>query len=140
MNGLQNGLMYSDTTIVNTPWVDFSNNSTITGWATLTTRNIYYKRIGSVCMVMYDLIGTSSGAGTPSFTLPFTSLSALTIYHTMFLTDHTTSLTGLGTLASNSNTLSFSRPGATYGLAFTTFSGTSTQVRIVRGQFFYDII
>jgi hypothetical protein len=44
MNGVANGLYGGDLpNQINTPWIDFSEQSTIVGWSDYTTKRIRYK-------------------------------------------------------------------------------------------------
>lgn len=145
MNGLASGLYSGDRMFdaTNNPWVDWSEQATYSGWTAFTTKYVYYKMLGSMMFIMYDIIGTSSGAGSPSFTLPFISTAALTTYHLLFTTDNTLNQVGIGSLPSTSNTVSFQRqPNSTLTVqngAWINFVGTAGQSRIIRGQFFYEI-
>jgi len=52
-------------------WTDYSNTSTVTGWSSFTTKQIYYKSIGKLVFVEFNIDGTSN-ADSAQFTLPFT--------------------------------------------------------------------
>ena len=54
--------------------VDYSAISTITGWSSFTTKKIYYKKIGKMVFVSFDLRGTSNST-VSNFTLPFISVN-----------------------------------------------------------------
>jgi len=60
--------------IYTTAWTDYSDTSTIVGWASYTTKEIYYKKVGNLVFVSYKLVGTSNAVST-TFTLPFTAAS-----------------------------------------------------------------
>ena len=69
--GLVDGLQNSDgASLINTPWIDFSQQSTIVGWSIFTTRQIRYKVVGNIVYVYLYLSGTSNSTQT-TFTLPF---------------------------------------------------------------------
>lgn len=53
------------------PLIDYSGVSTITGWASYTTKQIKYRQVGNMYFFSYNLLGTSNSA-TTSFTLPIT--------------------------------------------------------------------
>jgi hypothetical protein len=52
-------------------WTDYSDVSTITGWSTVSSKNIYYKIVGKFIFIAFRIIGTSN-ANTASFTVPVT--------------------------------------------------------------------
>lgn len=85
---------------------DYSGTSTIVGWASFTTKLIYYKKIGKLVWVWWDLRGTSNTT-TVTFTLPFTA--ANTVSHRMCsdTTDNgvRTTTGGEGVLPGNSSTV-----------------------------------
>jgi hypothetical protein len=52
-----------------TAWTDYGATSTITGWSALTTQKIFYKKLGKLVYVAFQLEGTSN-ATSATFTLP----------------------------------------------------------------------
>jgi hypothetical protein len=52
-------------------WTNYFATSTIIGWASFTISTLFYKRIGKLVFVQFDLMGTSNSVNT-SFTLPLT--------------------------------------------------------------------
>ncbi len=52
-------------------WINYAAVSTIKGWSSLTTKQIYYKRLGKLVFVKYYLQGTSDDI-VASFTVPDT--------------------------------------------------------------------
>ena len=62
-------------------WVDYASSSTIVGWASYTTKKIFYKRIGKTAIIDFDIDGTSGGANGAviSFTLPWSSQNDITV-------------------------------------------------------------
>lgn len=60
-----------------TGWVDHSSDSTVVGWSTDETCNIYTKHIGARYYVGFALGGTSDSTGI-EFTLPATSIADVT--------------------------------------------------------------
>lgn len=71
MNGVANGVYGGDLpNQINTPWIDFSEQSTIVGWSSFTVKSIKYKQIGNTVFVMFSIAGTSNSA-TTSITMPF---------------------------------------------------------------------
>ncbi len=59
---------------------DYSDDSTIVGWSSFTTKHIYYTRISNLIFVSYRLIG-SGNSTTITFTLPFTAASGPRYLH-----------------------------------------------------------
>ncbi len=57
-------------------WTDYTSQSTIVGWSSLTSKVIYTKKIGKTVFVSYKLSGTSNSAAA-SFTVPYTSSNTL---------------------------------------------------------------
>jgi hypothetical protein len=56
MNGVANGLYGGDLpNQINTPWIDFSEQSTIVGWSAYTTKRIRYKVVGNIVYVNLTL-------------------------------------------------------------------------------------
>jgi hypothetical protein len=51
-------------------WVDYSDDSTIVGWSSLTTKIVLYKYLSSDLMVIFAQITGTSDSTTASFTLP----------------------------------------------------------------------
>jgi len=75
-------------------WTDYSSSSTVTGWSSFTTKQVYYKKIGKVVFVFFDLNGTSN-ATSASFTLPSTPISSLAFSGICsYCVDNGTALTG----------------------------------------------
>lgn len=64
-----------------TAWFDYSEISTIIGWAT-PAGNIYIKKIGNLVFVAFWLTGTGDSV-TASFTLPYTTSNTVAIYAPM---------------------------------------------------------
>lgn len=51
-----------------TPWTDYSATSTVVGWSAFTTKEIYYKIVGKIVFVNFNISGTSNST-TTTFTL-----------------------------------------------------------------------
>ncbi len=69
VNDLQLEVEAVETELLN-GWVDYSNTSTVTGWSSFTTKQIYYKAIGKLIFVDFNINGISN-ADSAQFTLPF---------------------------------------------------------------------
>ncbi len=82
--GLVNGLQNSDGgSVINTPWIDFSEQSTIVGWGSFTTKNIRYKIVGKIVFVMFsyacasvqDNLANTGAVVVPMFVTTIVSVS-----------------------------------------------------------------
>lgn len=136
MNGTANGLYGGDLpNQINTPWIDFSEQSTIVGWTTFTTKSIFYRIIGKVAIVNFNISGTSNNAAT-SFTIPFFSGSLTTVLNTCIGVDNGTSNICDASIATSASTVVFNRwSAATTRTATWTTSGTKT----INGQIIIQI-
>jgi len=77
-------------------WIDYSAFSRIVGWSSFTTKKIYYKQVGNMLYVAFDLIGTSNSTEI-SFTLPLkTATNPLLCSVTTIAEDNGTYLTSPG--------------------------------------------
>ena len=56
-------------------WTDYSATSTVTGWSSFTIKKIYYKKLGNLVFVCFDIEGTSNSTSA-YFTLPHTSVNS----------------------------------------------------------------
>jgi len=80
MNGVANGVYGGDLpNQINTPWIDFSQQSTIVGWSSTTTRRVFYKVFGKTVTVFFNITGTSNSA-TTTIQLPIRASSILVTY------------------------------------------------------------
>ena len=55
--------------VTSVPWTEYTD-STVTGWASFTNKEIYYKKIGKLVFVLFRLNGTSDETFA-NFTLPY---------------------------------------------------------------------
>ena len=69
---LEKRLEYMETVEKTVAWTDYSEISTITGFSAYTTKEIWYKKIGNILIVQWNIAGTSD-ANTCYFTIPYTS-------------------------------------------------------------------
>jgi hypothetical protein len=136
MNGVANGLHSSDgQNLINTPWIDFSEQSTIVGWTTFTAKSIRYNLVGKVAIINFNISGTSNNAAT-SFTIPFFSGSLVTVLNTCIGVDNGTSNICDASIATLASTVVFNRwSAATTRTATWTSSGTKT----ITGQIIIQI-
>ena len=56
-------------------WQDYSASSTIVGWGSLSTKQIYYKKVGKTVFIAFALAGTSNSTSA-TFTVPYTQNSS----------------------------------------------------------------
>ncbi|OQY86221.1 MAG: hypothetical protein B6D42_01750 [Anaerolineae bacterium UTCFX5] len=116
---------------VETAWTDYSATSTIVGWSSYTTKQIYYKDIGKTRFVTFTLYGTSNSTSV-SFTLPSASSNTVATNNGIRVIDNgAEGAIGLMGLLANSSTVTCYKSL----LAAWTNSG----VKLVSGQFFYDL-
>lgn len=111
-------------------WTDYSSSSTVVGWSSLSTKEIFYKQTGKVVHVIYNLQGTSN-ANNVTFTLPLAAVATPTINAwATWASDNSTNTIGYGTLAGGASTVTINKdPAAT---AWNT-SGSKYAI----GEFFY---
>ena len=137
VGGLQNG---DNQSVINTPWIDFSEQSTIVGWSSFTNKSIRYKQIGNIVYVSVRLQGTSN-ATSLSFTLPIPTKSIgtepLIAIPYAYTADNGNPFMGYITIPSlNSNIFVASRFSA---ISTTTATYTASGTKALFCQFFYEI-
>jgi hypothetical protein len=138
MNGVANGLYGGDLpNQINTPWIDYSNQSTIVGWSAFTTRKIRYKVLGKLIVLSFSIVGTSNSA-TTSFTMPFNigTLDGADILPTIRVTNNGATLLGNAASTAGSNNLVFSFMSA-YGTYTATWTASGTKA--IYGQYIFEI-
>lgn len=116
--------------VTSVPWTDYSGTSTITGWASTTTEDIFYKKIGKLVFVQFYITGTSDSTNT-TFTLPYTQQSDLRLHVPIRVVDNGTDAVGLATIAG----------GASTCVCFDTIAGsawTASGTKTIWGQFWYQ--
>lgn len=114
-----------------TAWTDYSATSTIVGWSSYTTKQIYYKDIGKTRFVTFMLYGTSNSTSA-SFTLPSASSNTVATNNGIRVIDNgAEGAIGLLGLLANSSTVTCYKSL----LAAWTSSGD----KLASGQFFYDL-
>jgi hypothetical protein len=133
MNGVANGLYGGDLpNQINTPWIDFSEQSTIVGWSVYTVKIIRYKVVGNSVFVHFVIQGTSNSTST-TFTLPFTPKTGISVVTNICgAVNSSANNIAWTTLTSGSNTVSF-----LLGTGATIWTNTGTKG--IQGQFFYEI-
>ena len=113
-------------------WIDYGGISTVTGWSSTTTKQIYYKRIGKLVFISFLIDGTSNTT-TVIFTLPYTSSNDVPYRIPIVGIDNGARLTTLpvAELPANSSTV-------TCYLDNNDTAWTNTGNKAVWGQFFYE--
>jgi len=136
MNGLVNGLSNSDLrNVINTPWIDFSEQSTIVGWSSYTTKTIRYKVLGNIVFVYFDINGTSNSSSI-TYTLPIITKINVGISFCYAVDNGSAQIGIMGPSVTPGNTFTASRYTTINGISSTwTASGTKQ----IKGQFFYEI-
>ena len=111
-------------------WTDYSDDSTITGFASYSTKLIRYARVGFLVFVQFSISGTSDLA-TTTFTLPYSNTSNPPVNVVMHSRDD--SLWGWGRIY-------LAAESAEVNLYYGVGAGdtwTNTGTKSVRGEFFY---
>lgn len=121
-----------------TPWVDYSATSTVTGWSSFSTKSIRYKVVGKLVLVTFNITGTSNASST-NFTLPF----PVSASGTLPLLSQGNGIDN-GVINIISPTVTSALPSLvqiTYytGINSVTGTWTSSGTKAVRGQFYYEI-
>lgn len=137
MNNIEDGIDAIDDrlddldTEVDAGPIDYSAISTIVGWSSFTVKLIYYKKVGNLVFVDFNLQGTSNSA-TTTFTMPYTAISVISFDFALVRSqDNGAALTSPhGVITSGTATVSL-------GPNSTTFGWTASGTKVVRGQFWY---
>lgn len=113
-----------------TGWNNFSNISTIVGFSEYTTKKIFYKVLGNLVFIHFDLEGTSNSTSI-TFTLPFNESSTiLWCGLTSIAKDNGTYLTTPGRINIASTTTIYKDLDAG--------AWTNSGIKRVMGQFWYE--
>ena len=67
---LEKRIEYLETVEETAAWIDYSATSTIVGWSSYTTKEIFYKKIGKTMFVQFNIAGVSDSTAT-TFTVPY---------------------------------------------------------------------
>lgn len=130
------GIVKFDGDVYSVDWTSYGATSTIIGWASFTTKNIYYKKIGKLVFCIFDIAGTSN-ATSVTFTLPYISVDNV----------HTQGALGYavdnGTAATTPGAFDFGFGANNICTCYLTSaqaaaSWTNTGTKEVRGQFFFQ--
>ena len=115
-------------------WQDYSGDSTVIGWGSFTTKQIYYKRVGNLVTVTYLIAGTSNVTGV-TFTLPYSAVAGVNVNGATPVRDNGTWAGGNYTLNSGTDIVTC-RVG--WGTGGTTWTASGT--KIVKGNFTYEAV
>jgi hypothetical protein len=118
-------------------WTNYSNISTILGWASFTQKTIKYLEIGKMAIVEYYISGVSNNTST-SFTLPQSSatVTGMIWANNNQTLNSATNYMGYGNIPSNSNVISF---GYYPTGASITATWTATGTKTIRGMITFEI-
>jgi hypothetical protein len=138
MNGTANGLYGGDLpNQINTPWIDFSEQSTIVGWSSFTVRRMLYKRIGDIVFFNISLEGTSNSTAL-TFTIPFVSRLG-NIAPASFTTDNgSANMGGFFRIQTNNNTIDCWRPTSSSNAGLSS-TWTASGQKSISGNFFITL-
>lgn len=138
MNGVANGVYGGDLpNQINTPWIDFSEQSTIVGWSSFTTKVIRYKVVGNIVYVNLSLVGTSNSTST-TFTLPYLPKITCQGIATLTIDNALAVITGRFIITASDITVVCGRPSTSSNLS-PIQTWTSSGQKAITGQFFYEI-
>jgi len=115
-------------------WTNYSAISTIVGWSSFTSKEIFYKRVGKLLFVKFRLEGTSD-ATTASFTLPNNNNSNMAVDElNMLVQDNGVwqSAPGYINLAASNNVVGLYKN-------ITSFAWTNSGTKKAVGSFCYEI-
>lgn len=130
--GATNILRMTATEVFSTDYTDYSAVSTVTGWAATPTKLIYYKKIGKLTFVWFNITGTSN-ATTVSFTLATAASNTVDVVGSASITDNGAALTTPGRIQLVKNT---STVNVFKDMASAAFTNTGTKT--VQGHFVYQ--
>ena len=85
-------------------WTDYSALSTIVGWTSYTIKKIFYKKIGKLVFVQFDIEGVSDDT-VATFTLPYSQQSDLKLVKAAREIDDGAADIGFYTLAAGGSTV-----------------------------------
>lgn len=138
MNGLANGVYGGDLpNVINTPWIDFSEQSTIVGWSSYTVKRYRYKVVGNIVYVNIGIDGTSNSTST-NFTLPIVPKANTSAPITVTVDNGNPTLSGRFSLLSNTLSVDCQRPSSS-SILIPISTWTASGQKQINGQFFYEI-
>jgi len=111
-------------------WKDYSTGSTVVGWSSYSNLEIYYREIGPIVFVQFDVIGTSNST-TTSFTVPYTHQSSINLRGFIRSQDAGVYDIGYFYLTTSSLSVLFYKDAGVGGW-------TSTGSKSIQGQFWYE--
>jgi ABC-type Fe3+-siderophore transport system permease subunit len=138
MNGVANGLYGGDLpNQISTPWIDFSEQSTIVGWSVYTQKTIRYKVVGKMVFCYFHIAGTSNST-TTTFTLPYQTkrIGSILDGQAGAYIDNGTTQIGRIIIQDASNIF---QAGYWTTISLPTTTWTASGTKRILGQFFYEI-
>lgn len=118
--------------IYNKKFTDYSSTSVLTGWSSTTTKEIWYKKVGNLVFVNFEISGTSD-AVSARFTLPYTCNTYISSYSKITGVDNGSDAPQARALVASSQSyidIHNSSLGAN--------GWTSSGIKTVIGQIFYE--
>jgi hypothetical protein len=134
MNDVQAEIAAIETDLIGVPWADYGATSTIVGWGSFATKQIYYRKpVDKLVFVKFYLDGTSDSTSL-HFTLPYTCNADIPTYFICAGRDNNAwqTLPAFGLINANSATCSVYK-------TITATGWTASQTKSIVGQFFYWI-
>ena len=115
----------------NVAWTDYASSSTVVGWSSFTTKEIYYKKVGKLVFVIFRIEGASDSTAA-SFTLPYTHVgSPAQVRTAIFAKNDTTNSLGIAAMAS-------ATVNCYKSAAFDSWSTGASEDKYVYGQIWYE--
>jgi hypothetical protein len=133
------------TDIYSTAWTDYSSTSTIVGFSSFYTKNIYYKKIGTTIFVWFFLHGipsTTPNGLVLTFTLPIAFNATMTnIKIALYGNDGGTNPTRVVGRFTSTNVFRCYLTGydGEYGITSDWTSSPSSSHKLCYGNFFYEV-
>lgn len=100
------GVIIAETDMYSVAWTNYSSTSTVTGWSSTTTKSIYYKQLGKMVYVIFNISGTSNTTSA-SLTLPVACNASTGAWVIIPMRNNGVYGFGSAKLSSSSNTLNF---------------------------------
>ena len=138
MNGVANGVYGGDLpNQINTPWIDFSQQSTYVGWSSFSSRQYRYKIVGNIVYVTIELTGTSNSTSA-TFTLPYIPKSTNQSIASLTIDNGVVTITGRFLITASDITVVCGRATSATSIS-PTQTWTASGTKAITGQFFYEI-
>ena len=119
--------------VTSVAWTDYSGTSTVEGWSSFTNKKIFYKKVGKLVFVKFQITGTSSQTYA-RFSLPFSIAAGVHVTVAIQVQDN-------GTTQATSGLLQSSTPPTSTMLCYKRIDALpflNSGVKGVIGEFFYE--